>query len=185
MFVFWVVFVRLIYLARNQRTPYSRTIERNFWIGVWIMDLSTSKYSWAIWWMVLFLLVCIYYLLNLNWITYLVDYLSRDKVGLPRLMEALQSTMWSTMVRHATANHSLRKVPLGSAAIETQHGKDVDSIGDTTAADTNAVNDKIDSNNFEDTTQDDEDLNFFDAFASALAEVFEVLTLLYYISSYN
>lgn len=96
--------------------------------------------------------------------------MSRDKVGLPRLMEALQSTMWSTMVRHATANHSLRKISTESAAIETQHGKDVDSIGDTTETDTNVVNDKIDSNNFEDTTQDDEDLNFFDAFASALAE---------------
>jgi hypothetical protein len=74
------------------------------------------------------------------------------------------------MVRHATANHSLRKISTESAAIETQHGKDVDSIGDTTETDTNVVNDKIDSNNFEDTTQDDEDLNFFDAFASALAE---------------
>lgn len=100
-----------------------------------------------------------------------VDHLSRDKIGLPRLMEALQSTMWSSMEKKGASTSSVRRENNETAeskesAAERPNSQTVSSPPDTAEVPIQSATDSHDP-----ADDSDDDIKMFDAFASALSEV--------------
>lgn len=103
-----------------------------------------------------------------------VDYLGRDKIGLPRLMEALQSTMWSSMEKKSASSSSVRRAnneitESKEGAAERPNLQTVFNLPETAEVPLQSNPTAIDSHDPADDS--DDDIKMFDAFASALSEV--------------
>lgn len=95
------------------------------------------------------------------------DYKSRDKVGLPRLMEALQSTMWSTMQKRSAASSSSSSQTAVPPSQSSTNTPITERKQETTNIEPPLPPDYVPLPN----DSAEEDIDLFSAFASAIAEV--------------